>query len=206
MLSCSQVASKINKKSIKNQCKIQSLFKSIFWLIFHWFWRPRYLQNPSKIHDKSILTPMKKWSIFELIFYGVLVDLRAQDPSQDPLSWSPKPPSWSQDRAKSLQSWRQDRLKTSTWSQDGPKTLPRHLQGPILKDFGLHFGWFFNDFSRILMIIFVAFFIHFGIHFASILHTLLCLKLAPHTTVCLSSKIAKVGGRRWLAEGSSIDG
>ena len=40
------------------------------------------------------------------------------------------------------------------------------------------------------MIIFVAFFIHFGIHFASILHTLLCLKLAPHTTVCLSSKIA----------------
>ena len=34
------------------------------------------------------------------------------------------------------------------------------------------------------MIIFVAFFIHFVIHFASILHTLLCLKLAPHTTVC----------------------
>ena len=44
------------------------------------------------------------------------------------------------------------------------------------------------------MIIFVAFCIHFGIYFASILHTLLCLKLAPHTTVCLSSKIIKVGG------------
>ena len=72
--------------------------------------------------------------------------------------WSPKPPSWSQDRPKTPQSWRQDRLKTSTWSQDGPKTLPRHLQGPILKDFGLHLGWFFNHFRRILMIIFVVFF------------------------------------------------
>ena len=30
MLSCSQVASKINKKSIKNHCKIHSLFRSIF--------------------------------------------------------------------------------------------------------------------------------------------------------------------------------
>ena len=44
------------------------------------------------------------------------------------------------------------------------------------------------------MIIFVAFFIHIGIHFASILHTLLCLKLAPHTTVCQSSKIIRMGG------------
>ena len=154
MLSCSQVALKIIKKSIKNQFKIQSLFRCNFWLIFHWFWRPRYLQNPSKIHDKSILTPMKKWSIFELIFYGVLVDLRAQDPSQDPLSWSPKPPSWSQDRAKSLQSWTQDRLKTSTWSQDGPKTSPRPPKTPPKIDF----SWFLLDFWWIFLCIFIVFF------------------------------------------------
>ena len=69
MLSCSQVASKINKKSMTNLCKIQSLFKSIFWLIFHWFWRPRYLQNPSKIHDKSVLTPIKKMIDFFNVFF-----------------------------------------------------------------------------------------------------------------------------------------
>ena len=62
--------------------------------------------------------------------------------------------------AQDLPFWSQDRLQTPnfgakigprppTWSQDGPKTLSRHLRGPILEDLGpilMDLGFQFNDF------------------------------------------------------------
>ena len=164
-------------KQLSNQHPNLHRFWSQLGSILGGFWEPSWHQIASKVdaqrYQKNDHLSDRSWEQLSWILASIW------EPR-----WSLKPPSWSQDRAKTPQSWRQDTLKTSTWSQDGPKTLPRHLQGSILKDLGFYFGCFFNDFSRILMINFVAFCILFGIHFASILHTHLCLKLAPHTTVC----------------------
>ena len=62
--------------------------------------------------------------------------------------------------AQDLPFWSQDRLQTPnfgakigpsppTWSQAGPKTLSRHLRGPILEDLGpilMDLAFQFNDF------------------------------------------------------------
>ena len=120
-------------KQVSNQHPNLHRFWNQFGCILGGFWEPSWHQIASKVdaqrYQKNDHLLDRSWNQFSWILASIC------EPR-----WSPKPPSWSQDRAKTPQSWRQDTLKTSTWSQDGPKTLPRHLQGPILKDFGLHFG------------------------------------------------------------------
>ena len=75
MSSCSQLALKINKKSLKKRSKNHSLFAMIFWSIFHWFWRPRWDQNPPKIDQKSF---RKNNPTSDRFFDRFLIDLGPQ--------------------------------------------------------------------------------------------------------------------------------
>ena len=126
------------KKQLSNQHPTCIDFGANLDLFWGGFWKPSWHQIAPKVdaqrYQKNDHLLDRSWEQFSWTLA----------PIWEP-RWSPKPPSWSQDRPKTPQSWRQDRLKTSTWSQDGPKTLPRHLRGVTLKDFGLHFGRFFND-------------------------------------------------------------
>ena len=144
------LAAKLLQKSLKNQSKIIAKFNHFLDAIFDRFFIDFGGQDTSKIHPKSMINPFqhpwKKWSIFELIFYGVLVDLRAQDPSQDPHILEPQTPILEprsgQDPPKLAPRYAQNLNLEPGWPQDPPKTPQDHSQDR----FFLIFNGFLVDF------------------------------------------------------------
>ena len=112
----------------------------IFWSIFHWFWRPRCLQNPVKILKKSILACVKKSLIFWLIFDRFFDDLRIQNPP----NWAPKSIKLGSKIHKN-QSWEGSwGVLGGSWAPRGPKSPSKWLPGKLgkmgLRGFGRDLG------------------------------------------------------------------
>ena len=105
-------------KQVSNQHPNLHRFWNKFRSILGGFWEPSWHQIAPKVdaqrYQKNDHLSDRSWEQLSWILASIW------EPR-----WSLKPPSRSQDRAKTPQSWRQDRLKTSTWSQDGPKRSPR---------------------------------------------------------------------------------
>ena len=138
-----------NQANILQKTALQSMFKIRWilipiWLHFGKVLGPKSEPNSYKIapkidlqiHQKIDHISDRSWDRFWPILGDFGPQLGPQNAPGSLLEGILKP-SWNEKVKKS-----RPRLVT-TWavgSQDGPKTLPRHLQGSILKDFGVHFG------------------------------------------------------------------
>ena len=83
----------------------------------------------------------------QIVFGSILASILGPRSAQDL-------PFWSQDRLQTPNFGAKIGPRPPTWSQDGPKTLSRHLRGPILEDLGpilMDLGFQFNDFFLMLV-------------------------------------------------------
>ena len=83
----------------------------------------------------------------QIVFWSILASILGPRSAQDL-------PFWSQDRLQTPNFGAKIGPRPPTWSQDGPKTLSRHLRGPILEDLGpilMDLGFQFNDFFLMLV-------------------------------------------------------
>ena len=93
-------------------------------------------------HQKKTLSDR-----LQMDFWSILASILGPRSAQDL-------PFWSQDRLQTPNFGAKIGPRPPTWSQDGPKTLSRHLRGPILEDFGpilMDLGFQFNDFFFMLV-------------------------------------------------------
>ena len=145
------LGSKIDPKSIKNRSKNQSKNWYNFWSILEPTWLhfgevlgaklgPSWHQNRSKKLSKN-------QSNVASILFRFFIDFGAQH--------APKPPHmaqfWlqigSQEGVTNVWTWQHFELLGDLgpkMGQDGPKTPPRRPKGPILMDFGLQLGGFWD--------------------------------------------------------------
>ena len=127
-----------HQTSILQKTALQSMFK-IKWIL-----------APIWFYFGMALGPKSDPNLYKIAFNIAAQDEHPKDSLSDRLQivvWSLLGSILGPRSAQDLPFWIQDRLQTAnfgakigprppTWSQDGPKTLSRHLRRPILEDLG----------------------------------------------------------------------